>query len=304
MNINLEKQMHKLNRWNANNNSHATRCEYLTVMKKFLEFCSDRKIQSIKNIGDKQVRAFVDERLADEISSITLKKELAAIRHFSKLEAAMRGEESRITVTNAQLGILPEAAKFREGLSEDEIKTAKELAEKNGQDGTMTTAIDLGLYLGLRSREIFCLRVSTIASAISEKGDGILHIVHGTKGSRPREIFLSDDQKEILRKALARHGENLNMTDRLLSKGKNGVKSQLSRWHNFWSRSQDKIAHEGRSAGDRPAAHSLRRQYARDEFNRLMESGIPEKVAASRVSELLGHGPSRKDITGIYLGIG
>ncbi|MDD2362173.1 MAG: integrase domain-containing protein [Oscillospiraceae bacterium] len=303
MNTNLEKQMHKLNRWNANNNSHATRCEYLTIMKKFLEFCSGRKIQSIKNIGNKQVRAYIEERLADEISSITLKKEMAAIRHFSKLESAMRGDESKITVTNAQLGILPEAAKLREGLYEDEIKTAKKLAEKNGQDGAMSTAIDLGLHLGLRSREIFCMRVSTIVSAVSEKGDGILHIIHGTKGGRPRDIALSDKQKNILIEALDRHGKELNMTDRLLSKGKDGVKSQLSRWHNFWSRNQDNIAREGRSEDDRPAAHSLRRQYARNEFNMMVEAGVPEKAAANRVSALLGHGPSRKDITCIYLGI-
>ena len=87
------------------------------------------------------------------------------------------------------------------------------------------------------------------------------------------DIALSDKQKNILIEALDRHGKELNMTDRLLSKGKDGVKSQLSRWHNFWSRNQDNIAREGRSEDDRPAAHSLRRQYARNEFKSGCKSG-------------------------------
>lgn len=300
MNQNLEKQLHKLNRWNASNGSFNTRKEYLKVEKKFLEWCSNRHIQSINNIGNKQVRCYIEERLADEIDSRTLKKEMSAIRHFAELAAAMKGEESPITVKNEELGITNEAAKLREGINPDELKAAKGWAETNGTDRAMATAIELGYHFGLRSREIFCLTVADCRAALDS---GYIAIINGSKGGRKRGWELSGVQREVIKNALERHSEGLYFTDRLLAPGRNSVKFQLSRWHNFWSRQQDKIAHEGRPEDDRPAAHSLRRQFARNEFQRLIEEeGLAPEKAAGIVSNLLGHGASRKDITHIYLG--
>ncbi|MGN0114908.1 MAG: hypothetical protein ACI396_06235, partial [Acutalibacteraceae bacterium] len=77
----------------------------------------------------------------------------------------------------------------------------------------------------------------------------------------------------------------------------------LTKWHNWWSRYAERISSEAGSARKtKLSAHSLRRQYSRNLFDDLLEEGIDKTTAANDVSEALGHGRGRADITAIYLG--
>ncbi len=302
MNQNLEKQFKKLIKNNIHNDSFNTRKTYKQRFGQFLEFCSDRGIQSIHKIKSKTVADYVSIQLDNGVSETTLKATVSAIRYFIKMACEFKGTKPLFNLTNAQLGIATKREfVYKEGISENEYHRALGIA-KDKNDKLALGALKLGYILGLRSNEIFNLRMYELRDAINNGKQ--IEIAHGTKGGRKRTVLFNskhlDELKEIYNIAKA---SGKRMTDKVMTYNeKDACKKNLASWHNWWSRNSAKIADDGRNTP--LSAHSLRRQYARNLFNSLLERGKTKETAANIVSNCLGHGSAsvRKDITSIYLG--
>ena len=303
MNQNLEKQMKSICKLNAHNDSFQTRKTYRIRMNRFLEWASLRGLQKLQNISNKQMSAYINQELDRGISERTLKSTLCAIRHYNRVACLLSKTESRLNISNEVLGIGGKSTfQYREGVSEDEYFEALKTC---ANDFEMISAIRLGYILGLRSNEIFNLRMYELRDAIRSENHQI-HIDHGTKGGRKRVVEFDEkytDELTDIFESAKKCGKRLS--DKVLCKNEKGeCKRQLARWHNFWSRYGARIANNANSNRATPlSAHCLRRQYSRNMFNKLLEDGMNEKKAASNISEWLGHGRSRKDITALYLGV-
>lgn len=302
MNQNLEKQFKKLIKNNIHNDSFNTRKTYKQRFGQFLEFCSERGIQSIHKIKNKTVADYIAIQLDNGVSETTLKATMSAIRYFIKMACEFKNTRPQFNLTNEQLGIATKREFiYREGISKNEYKSALSLAEEKN-DELVLCALKLGYIFGLRSNEIFNLRMYELRDAI--RNGKQIEIEHGTKGGRKRTVLFDSDNLEELKEIynLAK-SKGKTMTDRVMTENeKDACKKNLTLWHNWWSRNSARIADDGRNVA--LSAHCLRRQYARNLFNSLLEKGIKKETAANIVSNCLGHGKAsvRKDITAIYLG--
>ena len=304
MNINLQKQFFKLTRLDSHNNGYLTRRTYRNRMRSYLEWASDRGLQKIQNIKNKAVIDYVNEQLDNGISIKTLQATLSAIRYYNKLACGYKGITSKLTVTNDELGIGGTASHtYREGISKSEFETAMKYA--NG-DVVIEASLILGYYLGLRSNEIYNLRIYELQQLISGD-DNTIEIAHGTKGGKKRIVPISDEGKQVLTdlydKVIEHYGKRSRYSKFICGDDTDDCKHALTKWHNWWSRFAERISSEaGSTRKTKLSAHSLRRQYARNLFDDLLEQGIDKTTAANDVSEALGHGRGRADITAIYLG--
>ena len=304
MNNNLQKQFFKLTRLDSHNNGYLTRRTYRNRMRSYLEWASDRGLQKIQNIKNKAVIDYVNEQLDNGISIKTLQATLSAIRYYNKLACGYKGITSKLTVTNDELGIGGKASHtYREGISKAEFETAMKYA--NG-DIIIEASLLLGYYCGLRSNEIYNLRIYELHQLINSN-DHTIEIAHGTKGGKKRIVPISDEGKQALTGLYDRitdyYGKRSRYSKFICGDNTDDCKHALTKWHNWWSRYAERISSEAGSARKtKLSAHSLRRQYARNLFDVLLEQGIDKTTAANDVSEALGHGRGRADITAIYLG--
>ena len=248
MNQNLEKQFKKLIKNNIHNDSFNTRKTYKQRFGQFLEFCSDRGIQSIHKIKNKTVADYVSIQLDNGVSETTLKATVSAIRYFIKMACEFKGVETKFNLTNAQLGIdTRKEFIYKEGISKDEYAKALSIATDKS-DTLALNALKLGYILGLRSNEIFNLRMYELSDAITNGRQ--IEIAHGTKGGRKRTVLFDsmclDELKEIYNQAKA---NGKTMTDKvMIFSEKDSCKKGLALWHNCWSRNALNIADEDRKA--------------------------------------------------------
>lgn len=301
MNSNLYKQFKKLIKNNFHNDAFLTRRTYEQRFGHFLEFCSNRKIQKISNIKNKAVQDYISYQLENGCSESTLVTTMSAIRYFCDMNAEINKTENHVTIDNRMLGIGKMKHTYKDGITEEEYADALRLA--NG-DKVIYYGIKLGYILGLRSNEIFNLRLDELSDCIKSDECSII-ISHGTKGGRKRvSEFLPQHKQELIEIYEWAKSNGKHYYDKVLcSNEKDACKKLLSQWHNWWSRKSTIIAKDtNRTSETRLSAHALRRQYSRNMYEYYKKQNISGEIAAEKVSEDLGHGRSRKDITAIYLG--
>lgn len=302
MNQNLQKQLNKLCRQDKHNNGFLTRRTYRARMANYLDWASDRGLQKIQNIKNKSVQDYVNEQIDRGLSERTLKTTLAAIRYFNKLACGFSNVQSKFTVRNAELGIGgKDTYQYREGISEAELDSAIKYAEG---DVAIESALLLGYHLGLRSNEIYNLRLYELKDLLNGSENQI-QISHGTKGGKQRTVLFNEQARHAVMEAYEKaNGYNRSPREKVLCGGEKGdCKRVLAKWHNWWSRNAERIAEDaGVARQTQLSAHCLRRQYARNLFDDLVRQGRERQEAAKDVSEALGHGRGRTDITALYLG--
>lgn len=194
-------------------------------------------------------------------------------------------------------------------MSDSEYQRALEIAQDKEPNGFIYFALRIGNEFGLRSNEIVNLQFGEIRDCVLT---GKLKITNGTKGSRPREIAYTN--KEFLRELIATNFcEGKTNSDKILcSRQKGSVKKRLCQLHDWFSKNSDKIidaTREEKSVG----AHSLRRRFAQNQYDKYISAGMNDAQAMSHVCSDLGHGASykkmpdgtvkfaREDITGVYV---
>lgn len=292
-NANLQAQFHKLCRLD-HTGSFTTKRTYRQAMGQFLNYCSDNfHAMNINRLGDKHIRAFVQNQLDRGVEQRTLQKQVAAIKHFLLIAGV------RVTVTNRQLGIAGRSYQALQGATNSEYQRIQAFCAQRGKDFE-GLAVKAMYYFGLRSNEVVNLRYGTLSNAIRT---GKLLIEHGTKGGRKRILRLTPQQMSVMRELEASrlNPDGRTESDKVFcSRQKDSVKKQYWRLHNFFSHYGEKLSDAGRM--DALSCHSFRRAFAQNLYDICRKKGDSADQAMGRVKAALGHSEKRGvDVTGVYV---
>jgi len=259
-------------------------------MRQFIIFCvKEFKIRNLRNISDKHISAYVDYRRQVGRTEKVIKNDLSAIRMFHRFIPNARyrisGNE-KFKLQSTPDGRLDRAWDDRE--YQEMVDRAREYGRSD-----VEMLIKLARNSGLRIHE--CLRISKkMAEQFIDKG---VITIKG-KGGRIRDVPLRDEARTVLQLAVERVEKN---NDKLfVPRGKRTdlVKDSIE---NFIRDHRDKCTVLNSKGNDvKITFHGLRHAYAREEYIKRLESGIPEGKAQREVALLLGHGRPR--VVKIYLG--
>ncbi len=231
---------------------------------------------SPSTLSEKQFIRFVESRIAAGITPRAIQNETSHIRRA--LIGARRADFAK-KMSNAALGV-PSGTRIGSGRATDEAVLASAL-ERAAPDTRVW--IELERYLGLRQTEVIESHKSIRQweKAIA-RGDRFVDVREGTKGGRPRQVFIPDQHRErvlsAVRAGLAVLETRQYMVDATTEQA---AKQQM----------QDRFAALGLRGGD--AGHSLRRAFAKDQFEHYMAEGYERRQALSLVSRDMGHGDGR-----------
>lgn len=186
-----------------------------------------------------------------------------------------------VRINNHTLGLSGASRKGnKHAISDCQYQAIHQYALKT--DPALAATLQLARTFGLRGEEAVqsCQSLRTWKTAI-EKGAHKVQVVFGTKGGRPRETVILNQQKAL-------HAIN---TAFAITQQQNGklintphLKQAMSYWHNHC-----------RSVGltGTLSPHSLRYAFAQDAMRYYLAQGYTKKEALALTSMDLGHGDGR-----------
>lgn len=229
------------------------------------------------NITEKQVRGFIQARIALGISNRTIQNEMSHLRR--SLGGVGRSEFAKVTCANAKIGV-PSASRIGSGKIINE--TILNNARKNALPETRAL-IDLQACLGLRVREaVRCGESLKEWFKALQNGQQSIAVRDGTKGGKIRTVFIRPDNVEIVKNAIAEASSILTTQGSLVIS--NSLESAMEQH-------TDRLARLG--IKEENSSHSLRRYFAMNQFNYYLQQGLNKKISLMRVSNDLGHGDGR-----------
>lgn len=252
------------------------------IMARVGQYLKENNIQihDISQIKVSYIEGYIQTRQQQNISKRTLQNEMAAIRQT--LTAAGREKLADYPrLSNQALGI---SGASRQGtkvaITEKEYQTIHQQALN--QCPAIAVTLDLAKTFGLRSEEAVqsCQSLKTWQMAL-EKGKKHIHVVFGTKGGRPRDVYIIDPQKalQVINHALViMHQQNGKLIN------KPNLKQAMTYWRNQTSRL-------GLTGNISP--HSLRYAFAQQQIQYYLKQGYSEPEALAKTSMDLGHGDGR-----------
>lgn len=301
---NLGAQMEKIFK-GANQGALETRYRYADASKRFVKHVAQKYgLQRLQNIQDKHVESYVRELQARNSSDKYIKNELSGIRYLHAQVPQAKFELSNSTEFNKAMGLgtTPDGRCDR-AWTEREVSSMRSLC-KEMERPDLVKAIDLSRSTGMRLDEACTLKRNEVEQALK---NGKLHL-ENTKGGRPRDIDLTHRSREALEKAIkgVERGGYVVVPKEYWN-GK--IHTYEANVQNFILEHREKIQDKDRNdsahnvkADERAplTCHGLRHTYAREELQRLKDSGMEEKEARQVLAEELGHW--RSSVTEIYLG--
>jgi hypothetical protein len=234
-------------------------------------------LQKWDNLKEKHVAFLVEHWKSEFEGSRTLDQKLTHMRWL----LGKIGKPNLLPRRNAELGVAPGPRYTRQG----KIVSDSQLVEALGRlsDARIKAAALLARHLGLRIEEASLFR------PWRDWQEDRVWVKRGTKGGRPRYLFLHDArQREVLELA------------RTLTSGDNGLIPKdfatFEEWRQYAYR-------ELRKAGISRAAdrtfHDLRRTYIVERVHALVKRGLDPARAAALVAREAGH--SRVEVLQWYL---
>ena len=280
----LEAQLDKIARHNRQG-SYRTKERYYMAMKRFCHFLAEEfHLQKLSNISSKHLVAYVIWMQEKELSTSTIKTDLAAIRFFHD-----KISNAKYTLpTNAELGVELERRRFGvqdRTWSAAEFNRILELASEN--DGYLL-AFHLARYAGLRIYECFRIDTAIVRQAIRERA-----ITIKGKGGKIRTVPINQQIISLLEKCLATTptGSKLLVPDDV------PTDKAINQLQQFILRNREAVQDPN---SNRPLTfHGLRHTYAAEKYRLSIADSISKLDAHLTVSKLLGH--ERADVTNIYL---
>lgn len=253
----------------------------------FARWCQGRNIQTrhVTDIKAKFVGQYIDSLRERGLSARTCQNRMAHLR------AAIAAVGGRNMPTNKQLGIDgARRAPARTAMTADTYVAARAILAQRGQAGTRA-ALALQRYCGLRASEaIQSWRSLATWERQLSRGAETIHVLHGTKGGRPRDSHPVDRASALaaIREAKAVCTAN---------GGKLVIGPSLASARSRYER-------ECRNAGlsGQQAPHAARYAYARDRLTAYKQQGYDQREAKSAVAQDLGHGSGRdRWVSRVYL---
>lgn len=294
--LNLMNQINKLAK-HSKGISITSQRQYYNHFDQFCRFVADNyNLKSIKNIQDKHIVAFVQERQNEAKSPATVKQDLAAIRYFhDQIPNPRNFLNNNKTLANKFDGFSLEKRRFggvNRRATELEYQSLVNLAKQLNQP-QIALAIQLAREQGLRVHEIVRLNRSDAEKSLRENK----MTVKG-KGGLIRSVSLQEQTKSILKEAMSK----VERGQKLFVAKDEKAHTVIQRMKDFIKNHRDKVYDpvNNRPPGVHVTMHSFRHAYAKEQYDRFIAEGMNEKDARLATSKLIGH--SREDVTRIYLG--
>ncbi|MEK4366427.1 phage integrase N-terminal domain-containing protein [Paenibacillus sp. FSL M8-0212] len=298
----VEVQIEKIFR-HTRQGSYATRDRYKDSCLMFARFCLDRfKMQNVRNIHDKHVAAFIEERLKQGIGAKTIKGDLSALRYMHDQVQRPRydlannqklQEDYGLTIgtTHQVNGDRAWTTSEYDGM----MQVAKELGNSNVAD-----CMQLSRTMGLRITEAAAVSRSQAEYALRT---GVYQVKGEAKNGKHREVPLSAAGRLVLerRMSVTSRGE------RLFIRPGEKTHQVVNRMQKFLEHHRDKVLTETgmqqrtdrRDGSSRSLTfHGLRYGYVQDRMGQELAKGYSRDNAALIVSREVGH--ERVDVIRIY----
>ncbi|WP_336078726.1 phage integrase N-terminal domain-containing protein [Paenibacillus sp. 203] len=303
--ITVEVQVDKIFK-HTKQGSYGTRARYKDSCHLFVRFCAERfKMKNIRNLHDKHVLAFVQERQKAGIGAKTIKNDLTALRYLHDQIQQPRYSLSDNKSLKEFYGVKLEKTSQVNGnraWTEDEyqgiVRIAKELQQENIAD-----CLTLARTMGLRVTEAAAVSRAQAEYALRT---GMYQVKGEAKNGKHREVRLSAAGKAIFERRL-RYTERGN---RLFITPGEKTHQVVNRMEKFVQNHRDKVLTaqgaeqriDKRDGTSRSLTfHGLRYSYVQERMQQEMAKGYSRDSAALIVSREVGH--ERIDVIKIYEGV-
>ncbi|MGH8630594.1 MAG: integrase domain-containing protein [Burkholderiales bacterium] len=250
-------------------------------------------IRSADQIGGRHLKAFVAARLRDEIGARTLANQMSHLRavleHTGKSGLARNPEYS-----NRALGI-GQGSRIgtKAPLSDQSLSAFRERMADAGRPGVGIT-LALQRALGLRETEtIRGGRPDTLARWERELMQrGMVHVVEGTKGGRPRDTHVVDIERAVNVVREAREQLKEQGGGYLIRRADGTPAANLKQARNIYRN----ICHR-----EGVQSHAARYAFARERLEGYEHAGFSQREARAATAQDLGHGDGRgRYIASVY----
>lgn len=237
-------------------------------------------------ITPKQMRLYLEQR-ATQVTARSVQNEASHIRRAIKGADRDLGNvrDAKAPWSSTRMGV-PRGSRVGGKAAASPIKWQE---AKPHMPGDVLAAVNLVEALGFRKKEAVMSGQSLrewsreLSKPESSERGCYLHVIHGTKGNRPRFQYVPVKDVEAAQKAVStalavgapRKGHVIEAED---------LKSAMSRYSNCLSR----LGLTGDDSG-----HGLRRAFAQRQVAYYRDTGLSEKESLRRLSNDLGHGDGR-----------
>lgn len=284
----------------------STKTEY----RRFVNLCATLRelagigypIESIHNLKEKHVQALMRHWESSGAGIGTIENKMSYLRTLCKWLGKPGMVKGTATYCADPKGFRrPAAAQWDKSWEAAGIDPLELLERAGRHDRIVALQLELQWAFGLRMLEACLLRPALILEKALESGE--VHIHHGTKGGRPRGLYLeSVVQRDVLERA-ARHA--VSRTGTMIPR-----EYTLEQWRNhYYYVVRRKCALTKEDAG--VTSHGARHSYLQRKFEQITGKPAPVKgghgydperleLAMSEVAELAGHG--RVEKSQAYLG--
>ena len=256
-----------------------SRSANLTATANDLRLGLNIQIKSFSGLRSQHLQSLVTLWKTDGQSTRTIQNKLAHVR------AALRGVGREKFAadprnSNAALGA---SGGSRSGTHT--IPSEKTLEERiSGLPEPFKAGARLQQALGLRAQEAVQSNQSLRSWEKQIQAGRPVKVLHGTKGGRPRDVSLLGQASKD--RALAAVREAIRVADK--QDGKLIPSTSLEGANRAYQRAMNGVGFKGSEA-----SHSLRYQFAREQFAKYLEALGDKKEALAALSMDLGHGDGR-----------
>ncbi|MFL9987122.1 integrase domain-containing protein [Paraburkholderia sediminicola] len=238
------------------------------------------QIHTTGQLKEKHIRAWSADMDARSRSKRTIANNLAHVR--TALEGIKRRPFAD-KMSNAELGISGASrAGTKRPMNREEFEPYR--AAVAAIDPGIAMVLELQLEFGLRAEEgVRCVKslADWERTLFNAFGDGLVTIIHGTKGGKARRGPPLDRQRAA---ALVKRAIELSQRYGGKLVRKPDLKRAMDRYHYL-------VRKAGMTGESAP--HSLRYAYTVEHLRRMREAGVSRREAAAGVSTWLGHGDGR-----------
>ena len=267
--------------------SSATRDRAFRTWRAIEKFSEEKKWRlDPATITPKQLRIFLEDR-AQKISARSVQNEASHLRRAIEGTGRDIGDvrDPKNAWSSARLSV-PEGSRIG-GKAAASLELYASKREKMPSD--VGSGVGLVEALGLRLKEMIESGNSLSAWARelskpeSKERGCFLKVVDGTKGGRPRFVFIPPERISKVEAANLAASTSAEKNGCFIVQGEN-LKSAMARYSN--------CLYSLDLRGD-DSGHGLRRAFAQAQYEYYRNSGLSEKVALMRLSQDLGHGDGR-----------
>jgi len=287
--------------------SFGTRARYRDSCMVFARYVAQEfKLQNIRNVSDKHLVSWIQERQSQDIAAKTIKNDLCALRylhdHVDRPRYNLSSNEELKEKHGLELDPTP-VSKGNRAWTEEEYKTMHQIAKESGRQD-MADAMVLCRSMGLRITEAVAASRPQAEAALRT---GTYEVRGEAKNGKWRLVPLSTEAKEVFERRLKQTERGGRLFINVDQEKTHEVVNRIEKW--LYNNRDRMTTDEGRELRtwekdgeehiNELTFHGLRYMYIQDRVNQEMDKGFSREQAAAIVSPEFGH--NRVDVINIYM---